>query len=146
MSCGSSRDALPTIEKNPPFTLENASYTSWVSGIKGGGSGVTVTLQFKELDTTKIKLENVYFKQRITAIEARGKYFKASFKGKNNTMDDFMMQRDSQKEYGNQAPVVTEYHFPFELSENEAVISYHYRKELYYFKLILEEVQEAKYQ
>lgn len=145
LGCGSSKDAMPDLVKNPPFVIEKASFNSWVSGVKGGGSGISVKLNFKDLDTSKIQLDSIYFRQRIAPIKAHRENYKATFKGERNTMDEFILHRDSEKEYGNKPPVAKEYQFPFELSENEAVISYYYKKELHYVALILEEEKTDKY-
>ncbi|MGB6269770.1 MAG: hypothetical protein WBF67_12255 [Olleya sp.] len=108
MQCSSAQK----LQKEANFKTDQAYYQSWVAGIKGGGSGINVfipvTSKLKDL-----KLDSLYFKGHKVALVTKPQnpnLFIGRILAEANQKDDFLSE-------SKQA-------IPFDLKENEAVISY----------------------
>ena len=130
------------IEKKAPIDLKEAHFERWVSGIKGGGSGINVFLQ---LDTAKssneIELKGIYFRKKYAVLENQGDHaFRAYIKGGPNwkKIETITMGPEKQKK---EEVTETKEEFPFQLNENEAVISFLHRGQLKYTKIQLKKKQ-----
>ncbi len=120
-ACGGAKpDDTYKIEENPPFVLGDVFYQDWVAGVKDGGSGTNVHLTFQSF-TDDVVIQEVFFRRKITkaqiAPEKRNKYI-GYFR--NDDRVDVVMNSDPIKEAQNKPPRK----FPFELLENEVVVSY----------------------
>lgn len=116
-STSSSQDIFQT---DPPFTLLQATYQEWTAGTQEGGSGVNVSLTFEPLNQDIIP-QQFYFKNQVAEISSNSNnrsqfqvYFKKSGR------PDTIMDSDPKQEAQNTPPVK----FPFNLKDNEAVLSY----------------------
>lgn len=120
-------------EKNPPFKISSASYVVAVGGMPGSSS-----MQFDANFTggKNITFNELFFLGRKTKITfAKNNTVLSGFFNTSTIRNkkDLQMHRDGTKEYGNE-PLKTE-KFPFELKENEAVISYTQENKLKYVKV-----------
>lgn len=118
-------------EKNPPFTIKEVYFQKWVSGIKEGGSGIRVHFVFQSKDPA-VEIKEVFFRnqvQRAHNSENKKNEFIAQFSI--NPSRDVIMDIDPKKEAVN----TPSQNFPFELDENEAVISYEWGNKVNYFKI-----------
>lgn len=121
-------------EDNPPFKINSATFKNYIGGMPGV-SGTNVVINY-EANTT-VNFDSLFFKGRKAKIELESIEKKNYIKGHFNTStvnskEDLMLHKDGKKEYGNKIP---EKKFPFELKENEAVISYLENGETKYFKV-----------
>ena len=123
------------LEATPPFTIKSVSYSHITGGLPGNSS---LNLMIKFSANKNIDFKNVYFQNRIvTAVieEKQGeKYIAARYKtstGENNV--DLVLNADPKKEYGNTAQ--NENKFPFDLKENEAIVSYKTGNKTQYYKI-----------
>jgi hypothetical protein len=127
--CGST-----SLVKNPPFKIESATYTNWVGGVPGV-SGKRVTIKLSE--KTNITFDSLFFQKRktkIELIEANGvTVLIGHFSTSKAQARDLVLHVDSTKELKNKAPKPDT--FPFELKENEAIISYIVGNETRYYKI-----------
>ncbi|MCF6306626.1 MAG: hypothetical protein L3J09_01585 [Flavobacteriaceae bacterium] len=135
-SCGGSKSNNKNlnISENPPFTISKTYCQKWVAGVKGGGSGINLIITFSSV-SEGIDFNEIYFRGKI--IEATSKkqnqivgYFK------NETNQNVIMDSDISKEAANTPPQK----FPFQLEDNEAVISYsnsdsNREEKTYYYKI-----------
>jgi len=99
-------------------------YEEWVAGVKDGGSGIDLYIN-KSVVGNK-KLITAYFKGKSVEFSPKTKgsnVYIARFKGKVNQVNDINMEAVAINEYGNKAPVKKD-SIPFELSVNDALISY----------------------
>jgi hypothetical protein len=129
--CKSTKTDYP-IEKKPTPILTNGYYTSWVSGIKGGGAGYSVFLFFKENSTVNYK--GIYFKNRYGKIRSQGNNkYQANIKSNQNREQNSF---DGESETEKSEKTVIE-KIPFELLKNEAIISYVENEELKFMKIVL---------
>lgn len=132
-SCGSSQTSNNKFmfEANPPFTIEEAYFQKWVAGTKEGGAGIKVHLVFETIDSEVI-VNNFYFQNQIqkaqNALDNTNEYFAEL---SNNSRNGFVMDIDPIKEAQN----TPSQNFPFELNENEAVVSYVLKGKTKYFKI-----------
>ncbi len=134
LQCKSSQ-SIPFINKTVAAD-SNVYYQNWVAGVKGGGSGTNLFIA-KSL-IAPIKPNSVYFRGKIVTFEVLkvgGDYYIARFKGSANQQSDYQMNLDSHKEYGNDIPKELVQDFPFDLTKQEAVISYYQDDKLMYLKI-----------
>ncbi len=139
--CASCKETSYTIQTNTPFSIEKATYTDWVSGVKGGGSGTNVILTIKDIDSKNVVIDSIYFRGRKAKVEIKGSSYIGRFNSSLNQKRDKVLHSDSQKEYGNQVPII-EKEFPFELKKDESVIGYKERGKLKFHKIQLQKEKE----
>jgi len=124
-------------DKEAPFAISKAYYQDWVGG-RQGSSGTLITFEITSEISKEIKLDSLFFNHKICKLEAQsfnkkysitGNFSKSTYVERNIIMD-----ADSQKEMANKVPDVT-LNFPFELTDNECVISYTIKEKTHYFKV-----------
>ena len=125
------------LEENASFTLSETYFQSRVAGVKGGGSGIHMYINVLT-NTNNVVLDSVYFKGLKAKVEVSKMGYIASFKTKANQKEDIVMSNNKSAEYGNQIP--TKQDFPFDLKDNEAVISYTENATLKY--LLIKNIKE----
>jgi hypothetical protein len=124
------------LQKISPITIGKVYIQKWVAGVQGGGSGLYI---FIPVSDASIKLDSVYF--RGTATKLSVKYqnknmFIGNFINPSKQKHDIIMSGDSKEEYGNKLPISKEPKpIPFELKDDECVISYIDGKKTKYFKV-----------
>lgn len=105
---------------NPPFRVADVYSQKWVAGIPDGGSGTNV--YFTLVDFSRdVVIDKVYFRGQITKAQISPQtrnQFIGYFRKDNK--QDVIMDIDPKKEAANtpQTP------FPFELGDDEAVLSF----------------------
>lgn len=136
------------MQKNIPFSIQNVYYQKWAAGIEEAGSGMNLYIQLENELTQGIKMDSVYFRGKSTKIIKNTNnplVYEGSFINKSNNRKDIIMSGDPIEEFGNEIPFQTK-SFPFELEDNECIISYwqdHLKK---YFKIYdVKERQEIHY-
>ena len=129
-NCGGSKtdNSKLTLTDNPPFSIEEVYSQKWVAGVKEGGSGTNIYFTLKNLEPGTL-INEIYFRNKTTTAKPKNNnkfigYFK-------NEEQDIIMDSDATKEANNNPPKKS----PFQLEENEAVLSYTYKGIEYYFKL-----------
>lgn len=132
-SCGGGKNDVTTykIEQAPPFTLEDAYFQDWVAGTKDGGSGTNVYMNFRSLQKA-VEPQEMYFRSMIAKVQnitPDNNLYVANFR--NGMVPDRIMDINPTKEAQNTPPRP----FPFNLSEDEAVLSYLHKGVLKYAKI-----------
>jgi hypothetical protein len=134
--CGSTK-----FEKNPPFKIESATYTNWIGGVPGV-SGTRVELKLATKNT--IAFDSIYFQKKVTKIKIRETkgitFLTGSFNTSTRKNNTLVLHADAKMELKNKVPKIEV--FPFDLTENQAIISYKVGTLTKYFKL--ENIQKAK--
>lgn len=119
---------------NAPFTLGAVYYQDWTAGVEGGGSGYNLTIPML-VNTDNIVLKTVYFRGSQAPLELKGNnIFVGRFSLKVNNSKGMVLSIDPRAEFGNEVPDLQK-DIPFELKENEAVVSYKVDDKLRYFKI-----------
>ncbi len=131
-NCGSSQVGKAyALENNPPFTISEASSQKWVAGVQEGGSGTNVRIAFESIQEG-VAIEEIYFgKAKTIAKETSNKPVSYTGFFKNKMKRDVIMDENPVNEAKNTPPEV----FPFDLKENEAVISFKLNGKQSYFKV-----------
>jgi len=130
-NCGSSQGSKGlSFESNPPFTISEIFSQKWVAGTQEGGSGINVHISFSEL-TEGVQIDQIYFRKKMIAAQQKPN-MKSTYIGyfRNDMGRDVVMGDSPVKEATNTPPK----DFPFDLKENEAVISYTMKGSMAYFR------------
>lgn len=129
MACagGKNNDQVVPFEDNPPFEVTSAFYQPWVAGVKKGGKGMHLGVILEEM-TEDVEIGDLFFREQV--VRARRDpnnpdLFTASYKEEPR---DVVMDADPLQEAQNTPPI----NFPFELDEEEMVLSYSYQGESYF--------------
>ena len=122
------------LQKNAPTQFEDIYCQKWTAGVKGGGSGLNLFISAKD---KSIQLDSVYFRGKATKLEVKSgdlQLYIGRFKTEFNQPKDIVISSDSNEEYDNQLPQKTEV-IPFELKDNECVVSYIKDDKTLYYKI-----------
>ncbi|UTD15691.1 hypothetical protein HER15_09505 [Tenacibaculum mesophilum] len=121
------------MENNHPFKIESASYSHVTGGVKGSYNSTNLIINFTA--EKPVDFQKVYFQNRITKaiVEQHNdkQYITARYKTLSNELNDLILHADPKKEFGN-TPAEE---FPFELKENEAMVSYIIEEKTHYVKI-----------
>ena len=120
-------------DAKPPIKITGATFNNWVGG-QPGVSGIRVIVGYEKQGD--IEFQKIYFAKKIGRIETYQRKGKTFLVGHIDTSsrekEEMIMDRDSENEIKNKLP---EPKFPFELKENEAVISYLKNGKTKFFKV-----------
>jgi len=134
--CGTSKIKA---QSEHPFKVVDATYNNFV----GEQPDLVRTVIKITTNNPLIQLDTVYFRNNATLLMREVSTEKAVFTGSfttSNAPHDYILDSDPKQEFGNKPPVIVS-KLPFELNDNEAVISYFYKDKINYYK-ILEVMQE----
>ncbi|PTM07966.1 MAG: hypothetical protein DA407_09325 [Bacteroidetes bacterium] len=122
------------LQKNAPTAFGETYYEQWVSGVAGGPSGINV---FIELKNESLQLDSIYFRGKVSKFEVKPSN-KLLFIGRfiNETKDktDMIISSNTNEEYGNKA-IELPLKIPFELENDECVVSYKINGKTKYYKI-----------
>ncbi|NJB37112.1 hypothetical protein [Croceivirga sp. JEA036] len=139
--CKSQQDLVT----NPPFTTGTVTCQSWVGGRAESGSGIKLVIPVEVSDKSKVDFKKAYFREKSADLKWQKVNGVASVVANFVTISapkpDIIMHADPKKEVGNTPPLPKE-KLPFELEENECVLSYLENGKLKYVKL--EGIKEQK--
>lgn len=126
------------LQKKAPVKFGEVYYQHWVAGIQGGGSGINLFISSEKSSLKNTKLDSVYFRGQGVKLEVKPNnpsLYIGRFSKKANQRKDVIMSNKKHAEYGNQAPNLKSV-IPFELKENECVVSYKEDDKIKYFKIL----------
>ena len=126
-SCSSQKK----LQTEPPFVVEGPTCQKWTGGKEESGSGLDVKIPIAQIKEENISMQHLYFRGEVAEVSSEiidgSRYAIAKFSFLSLEKPDIIMHSDSTKEFGNQPPkldIDTSKEFPFELSNDEAVLSY----------------------
>ncbi|OGS73696.1 MAG: hypothetical protein A3F91_14905 [Flavobacteria bacterium RIFCSPLOWO2_12_FULL_35_11] len=126
-------------QNEAPFKVLEATYTNW-AGEQPDKIGTTLRIT---INNKEIQLDSVYFRNNSASLKRVDSIENAIFTGSFTTSTiphDYILHSDPKEEFGNKPPVTVS-KLPFEIKENEAVVSYFFKDKINYYK-ILEVKQE----
>ena len=127
--CGGS-----TLVKKSTLKVEKAFYNKWFGG-QPGISGTKVEIHLK--DASEVIFVALYFQGKRTKVEVSQieKFTRiiAHFSTSKRKSRTLILDADTTKELKNTLPSLEE--FPFQLKENEAILSYKNENKIVYFKI-----------
>ncbi len=134
------------LQNEAPTAIGEVYFQKWIAGVEGGGSGVNIFIETLSNDT---KLDSVYFQGQVAKLEVKpgteNEYI-GRFISDFNKKEDMVFSSDPNKEYGNKPPQLP-VKIPFELNDDECVISYSENDKTKYFKLKnIKEKESINYQ
>ena len=128
-----------------PFEMGEATCQAWAGGRAESGSGMLLEIPVLSENLDKMKLQQAFFRGKIADIEMekadKGWIAKANFKNRNMEKTDLVMHADPKQEVGNQPPKPKE-KFPFELENDQCVLSFLDGETIKYYKV--ENIKEKK--
>ena len=128
--CSSSK----SLEQNPPFNVGSVYSETWTAGVEGGGSGYNI---FIPVENHSVQLDSVYYKGRSAKLETKPSnesLYIGRFLNENNSPQDIILSNDPKEEAKNKLPKVPE-NIPFELKDDECVITYLKEGKVHYVKI-----------
>lgn len=139
--CSSQQKMMDT----PPLELGNATCQSWTGGRPEAGSGLLLEIPLLDENLGDVRLQKAYFRDKITDVKIentdKGWVAKANFRNQSLEKPDMVMHADSKMEVGNRPPRPKE-KFPFELEEDQCVLSFLDGEAIKYFKV--ENIKEKR--
>jgi len=125
-------------QNNHPFKVLEATYAN---SVVEQTDLVLTTLKITT-NNKEIQLDSVYFRNHKASLKRLDSDVNSVFIGSfttSTTPHDYILDSDPKQEFGNKPPV-TASKLPFELNNNEAVVSYFYKDNINYYKIL--EVKE----
>ncbi|MBT8384247.1 MAG: hypothetical protein KJO83_00900 [Bacteroidia bacterium] len=130
--CGSAQ-----FDKNPPFTIYKAYYQDWFGG-QPGSKGTFVQIELAGPISKDIVFDSVFFRKDVTKLDlniiASMQTLKGNIISKSHEDRNIVMHSDPKEEMVNEVRGATIQN-PFEISDNECVISYFIKKKKHYYKV-----------
>ena len=124
------------LQDKSPIELQEVYCQSWVAGIQGGGSGINIFIPTNSMTYDHKPLDSVYFRgksAKLQVIEDKTIVYVGRFITEANKNQDLIMSSDAKEEYGNEMPK-GKHGNPFDLKDNECVVSYKVGSKTKYFK------------
>lgn len=126
-SCSSQKKLQTKI----PFEISTPTSQKWIGGKAESESGVEVKIPVTQIKEENIAMQQLYFRGKITDVTYEiingDRFVIAKYATNAFRKQDIIMHGDSRMEVGNQPPKVKvneDELFPFEIGENEAILSY----------------------
>jgi hypothetical protein len=122
------------LQKKAPIVFGETYYEQWVSGVAGGPSGINV---FIELKDESLQLDSIYFRGKVSKFEVKPSnklLFIGRFITESKDNIDMMISTNTNEEYSNKAPELP-IKIPFELENDECVVSYKISGKTKYYKI-----------
>ena len=129
--CGSAQ-----FDKEAPFTIHRAYYQDWFGG-QPGSKGTLVTVEISH-DVKSIVFDSIFFIGKIkrlgNTVSDNKQLLIGNFPTTTLSDKNIIMHSDPKEEMANKIsePVLN---FPFELTDNECVVSYTIKKKKRYYKV-----------
>lgn len=115
------------LEKSIQLTLGEVYYQNWIAGVEGGGSGFNIFIPISD-NPKNTMLDSVYFKGKKAKLEFNNNtIFIGRFKTAKNRKRDIILSNDSNADFSIK--------IPFNLNDNECVVSYLNNGKIRYFKI-----------
>ncbi|MFT5890079.1 MAG: hypothetical protein ACI9Y7_000167 [Dokdonia sp.] len=131
--CGGQKNSL--LEKEGTLVFQKATYSKWVAGIKGGGAGYTINLVL-DLTNSEVQLDSLYFEKYSTSLVGNGAGLYSGFIDNGQNRDVLVPVYGGTPEV-KETPKKENSQTLFELTGNEAVVSYVQNGMTKYYKMTL---------
>ena len=130
--CGSAQ-----FEKKAPFTINKAYYQDWFGG-RMGSKGTMVTIEISDVTHEGLVFDSIFFNEKINklvhTISDNKQIITGNFPVTVLRDNNIIIHADPREEMANKLPKST-VNFPFELTDNECVISYIFKSKKRYYKI-----------
>ncbi len=125
-----SKQALNSnLQENFPITINEVYYQHWTAGVRGGGSGTGLNIEFEKALPESIVLKQLYFGKSVSkANKVSETQYMFNFKGLANWKRGDEPETDSPTQVSTTEP-------PFTIEENEAILEYTQKGKTKYYKI-----------
>lgn len=116
------------LEQKIPITFGEVYTKNWISGVKGGGSGTNIFIEVKD---ESIVLDSVFYKGKLAKLSVKPlnkTLFIGRFLSNGNRENTNLIEKIKPEELSNKT-------IPFELNDDECVVSYITNGKTKYYKL-----------
>ncbi len=133
------------LDAKAPSTITDSFYQEWIGG-RPGSKGTLLTIKMNN-PKKKVVFDSIYFNHKAVKLTSTLDKNELTLIGnfvhstKNNLLT---VDADPKKEFGNKRPLASQ-KIPFELQQNEAVITYFINSKKRYFKLTQLKKRKAIY-
>ncbi len=107
--CATPKVAATTFEQQTPFKIKTVNFQEWYAGIKVGGTGINVFIPISEI-SNNVVLDNLYFRNLKGKLTKSGDKYIAVLKNPSRHYTFHKVEKPAD--------------YPFDLSNDECVISY----------------------
>ena len=123
------------LQETTPFLVDQIYSQKWIAGVQGGGSGINLFLKLADTNHNVV-LDSAYFRGKAVKFESNSvdNYYIGRFSTSFNKKQDVILSDEPNGEFGNEAPIIPK-KIPFNLNDNESVISYKENNKTKYFKI-----------
>ena len=121
------------MQMNFPQEITKAYYETLAENAEKNAVMLNFYIEFKEPLSDEILLQKVYFRNHEALIEKISEKKYVAHFPQTAAVQDFILDSDSKKEYGNKAPVIVKP--KFNINKDEAVLEYRKNNETIFFKL-----------
>ena len=122
------------LQNKTPGDFGEVYFQKWTAGVQGGGSGINLFISLKD---SSVKLDSVFFRGKVAKLETKPnnpELYIGRFDTKFNQPKDIILSSDMNEEANNKLPQKPS-EYPFDLDENECVVSYNENNQTTYYKL-----------
>jgi hypothetical protein len=116
-----------------PQKIKSVYFQKWIDGREPKGSGTVFYIEFEVPLSKDIQLVKIYFQNQEANFEHSTKNTFVAHLAPKYSNPDLILHKDSLKEYGNQAPIITK--SKFVLKPTEALLEYKSKGKSYFFKI-----------
>lgn len=117
-----------------PLDIQQVYFQKWIAGVEGGGSGLNIFIPVEE---SAIVLDSVFFRGKGAKLEYQASnptQYIGRFISDFNKKKDVIISSDPKDEMQNELPK-KDPSFPFEINDNQCVVSYKEGGTTKYFKI-----------
>ena len=125
-----SKQAMQTIF---PQKIKSVYFQSGIGGREKAGSGTNFYIEFYAPLSKDIQVVKIYFQNQEASFELVNETTFVAHLYSKNGISDLILDRDSTREYGNQAPVISKPKFALKLTE--ALLEYKSNGKVFFFKI-----------
>jgi hypothetical protein len=116
-----------------PQKIKSVYFQKWIGGKEPKESGTAFYIEFETPLSKDIQLVKIYFQNQEADFEPTTKNIFVAHLAPRYSNPDLILHKESRKEYGNQAPIITKHKFV--LKPTEAVLEYKSNGKSYFFKI-----------
>ena len=122
------------LQSKAPVQFGDVYYQVLTAGVQGGGSGLNIFIQVRD---NSVVFDSVFFREQGTKLvvspQENGLYI-GRFQTETNQAKTIILSSDPKEEYANKMPEKKE-KIPFQLNDDECVVSYKIESQVLYYKI-----------
>lgn len=128
------------IQNDFPVVIGGVYFENWTSGVRGGGAGINLFIEFKAALPKEIVLKQLYFRDKKSSLNqlTETSYVSRFLNADANPKDNIVLSYEARNSEKNSASP------PFVIKDNQAVLEYFKNEELNYY--LISDIKELPLQ